>query len=321
MSLADLKKRRGGLSLLQQRISEMKNKKSTGSDETDYWKLTVDASESGVAEIRFLPEHPEDDMPFVKIEESFIKGVIDPQKNKPRWYINRSLKCIGEKNDPVNDEFWAMMNSGDKDIKEEAKKLRERTSYVVWIYVVSDKNAPHNNGKVFKTKLSPSMWDMIEKKTSPDEEAIEDGAVAVDVFCPYEGATFKLRAKKDPKNGMRTYDSSIWLEPAPLFADDAKLEEVLEQIKPLKYELSRDNPIYSDRDGFKTYERLEARLEEVLGRPLYKNQIVDKKSSLADAIAASQDDDVQEEVATKKTSSKVDVTPDPELDDLDSLLD
>lgn len=328
MSLAELKKKKGsGLSLLQQRIDDMKNKKSSSSDATDYWKLTVDASESGVAEIRFLPAHTEDDFPFVKIEESFIKGVIDPDKGKPKWYINRSLKCVGEKNDPVNDEFWALMNSGDKDLKEEAKKIRERTSYVVWIYVVSDKNAPQNEGKVFKTKLSTSIWEMIEMKSNPDDEAIEDGAVPVDVFCPWEGATFKLRAKKDPKNGMRTYATSTWLESAPLFADDAKLDEVYSQITPLKEELSRDNKIYSDRDGFKTYDRLEARLEDVLGRPLYKNQNVDVKSNLADEIAKNMGDtDVVErpksEPKPKAEAPKKEVVEqDDMLDDLDSLLD
>lgn len=325
MSLADLKKKKGGLSLLQQRINEMKNRKGGGSDAEEYWKLTVDAAESGVAEIRFLPAHAEDDFPFVKIEESFIKGVIDPEKNKPKWYINRSLKCVGEKNDPVNDEFWALMNSGDKDLKEEAKKIRERTNYIVWIYVVSDRNAPHNEGKVFKTKLSPSIWEMIEKKTNPDEEAIEDGAEACDVFCPWDGATFKLRAKKD-KNGMRTYETSTWLPPAPLFADDDKLEEVYNKITPLKEELSRDNKIYSDKDGFKTYERLEARLEEVLGRPLYKNQIQsDKKSELANGLAAALADDENGEsfVAKSKTNVKEKEVVEVDLDDseLDDLLD
>lgn len=326
MSLADLKKKKGGLSLLQQRINDMKSNKSSTSDASDYWKMTVDASESGVAELRFLPAHQDDDMPFVKVEESFIKGVINPQTNKPMWYINRSLKSIGEKNDPVNDEFWALMNSGDEELKKEAKKIRQSTNIIVWVYVVSDKNAPNNNGKVFKTKLTPSIWDMIEKKISPDEEAIEDGAVANDVFCLWEGATFKLRAKKDPKSGMRTYDSSTWLEPAPLFLDDAKIDEVYSQITPLKYEINRDNPIYSDRDGFKTYERLEARLEEVLGRPLYKNQTVDTQSNLADDIAAAAvsadlDDEVEQPELKKPVKTKVEkVEMSVEDDDLDALL-
>lgn len=324
MSLADLKKKKGGVSLLQKKIEEMKNKKGSNTDQTDYWKLSVDAVQSGVAEIRLLPAHTDEDFPFVKIEESFI-GVWNEDEQKKKWYINRSLKNIGESKDPVDDEFWALMNS---DRKEEAKKIRPSTSYVCWIYVLSDKHAPQNEGKVFKTKLTPSVWAMVEKKLNPDEEAIEDGAVATDVFDLWEGATLKLRSKLD-KNNMRTYENSVWLEPNQLFQDDAKMEEIYAQVTGLKDEVDRNNKVYSDKDGFKTYERLEARLEEVLGRPLVKNEKVDKKSNLADEISKSETPKVDVKVVEKEkpksepepnkdVQSSVD---DPDLADLLKELD
>lgn len=310
MSLADLKKKKGGVSLLQQKIEEMKNKKGSGSSDVDYWKLSVDAAQSGVAEIRLLPAHPDEDFPFVKVEEYFI-GVWNEEEQKKKWYINRSLKNIGEK-DPVDEEFWELMNS---DRKEEAKRLRASTNYICWIYVLSDKHSPQNEGKVFKTKLSPSIWAMIEKKVNPDEEAIEDGAVPCDVFDLWEGATLKLRSKLD-KNNMRTYENSVWLESGPLFRDDEKLEEIYSQVKGLKDEVDRNNKIYSDKEGFKTYERLEARLEEVLGGPLAKNEKVDKKSNLADEIA--KNESVAKPAAKKDEPKPVPKTEEPKHDSLDS---
>lgn len=310
MSLADLKKKKGGVSLLQQKIEEMKNKKGSGSSDVDYWKLSVDAAQSGVAEIRLLPAHPDEDFPFVKVEEYFI-GVWNEEEQKKKWYINRSLKNVGEK-DPVDEEFWALMNS---DRKEEAKRLRASTNYICWIYVLSDKHSPQNEGKVFKTKLSPSIWAMIEKKVNPDEEAIEDGAVPCDVFDLWEGATLKLRSKLD-KNNMRTYENSVWLESGPLFRDDEKLEEIYSQVKGLKDEIDRNNKIYSDKEGFKTYERLEARLEEVLGAPLAKNEKVDKKSSLADEIA--KNESVAKPAAKKAEPKPEPKTEEPKHDSLDS---
>jgi len=322
MSLADLKKKKGGVSLLQQKIEEMKNKKGGGTGEVDYWKLSVDAAQAGVAEIRLLPAHPDEDFPFVKVEEYFI-GVWNESEQKKKWYINRSLKNIGEK-DPVDDEFWALMNS---DRKEEAKRLRASTNVICWVYVLSDKHAPQNEGKVFKTKLSPSIWAMIEKKINPDEEAIEDGAVPCDVFDLWEGATLKLRSKLD-KNNMRTYENSVWLESGPLFRDDAKLEEIYSQVGGLADEVDRNNKIYKDKEGnVKTYAALEARLEEVLGSPLAKNEKVDKKSSLADEISknesvAKSSKKVEEKVERKTEEPKHDsLESDPDLDDLLNELD
>lgn len=318
MSLADLKKKKGGVSLLQKKIEEMKNKKGSSTDQVDYWKLTVDPTQAGVAEIRLLPAHPDEDFPFIKIEESFI-GVWNEEEQKKKWYINRSLKNIGEKNDPVDDEFWALMNS---DRKDEAKKIRPSTSYVCWIYVLSDKHAPQNEGKVFKTKLSPSIWGMIEKKLNPDDDAIEDGAVATDVFDLWEGSTLKLRSKED-KNKMRTYENSIWLEPSPLFQDDEKMEAIYAQVTGLKDEVDRNNRVYSDKDGFKTYERLEARLEEVLGRPLVKNEKIDKKSNLADELAKGSTPETKQKPVdeVKVDKSPVESKPQASLDDDPDLAD
>lgn len=303
MSLAHLKKKAGSISHLQDKLNQMKNKKSD-SGET-YWKLSVDASGNGLAEIRLLPEIEGEDFPFVQVLDYGI-GVWNKEAGKKKWYIERSLETIGQK-DPVKDEFWALHNLGTEEHKAMAKEIRDRMSYIVWIYVVSDKHAPENNGKVMKAKLSPSIWKYVDSKLNPDETDIEDGAEPVNVFDLWEGANLKIRAYNG-KNDMRSYDKTVWMDRGPLFKDDEKLEEIYSQVKGLASEVDPANPAYK-----KSYAELDAKLELVLGRPLVKNQKedVDHSSDLKSKLEEDLDDD--EDTSPSQESSLED-------DELNALL-
>ena len=309
MSLAHLKKNStGGIALLQKRLNEMKSKSSTKNDEV-YWKLTVNAAGQGSAEIRLLPAIEGEDYPFVKIADYGI-GIFHQSIGKKKWYINRSLENIGQK-DPVKDEFWALHNTGVKENKEAAKLIRDRLSYIVWIYVVDDKNAPENNGKVMKAKLSPSIWKFVEDKLTPQFEDENP----INVFCPWEGANLKIRAFNG-SNDMRTYEKTVWQVPGPLFKDDDKLEEVFGQVKGLADETDPNSKHYS-----KSYDELSKKLEEVLGRPLVKDQKdeVDNAAALSDAFK----DDSEEELNSSKDddsfSQEVNLSSEDD-DELEALL-
>lgn len=302
MSLAHLKKNStGGIALLQKRLNEMKSKKSDSGD--NYWKLSVDTADVGSAEIRLLPAIEGEDYPFVKIADYGI-GVFHQSIGKKKWYIHRSLENIGQK-DPVKDEYWALHNTGIKENKEAAKLIRDRVSYIVWIYVVDDKNAPENNGKVMKAKLSPSIWKFVEDKLTPQF----DDEDAINVFNPWEGATLKIRAFNG-SNGMRTYEKTVWLNPGPLFKDDEKLEAVFEQVKGLADETDPNSKHYS-----KSYDELSVKLAEVLGRPLVKDQKddVDNASALANAFNDDEEDEVQPTPTRKPNVEEND-------EDLDTLI-
>ena len=279
MSIAQLKKGFGDISKLQNKLGEMKSKKSE--TEEVYWKLSVDASGVGEASIRLLPAAPNEDYPFVKVKDYGI-SIFNKEAGKKKWYIQRSLESVG-KQDPVKDEFWACYNLGTDHGKELMKQIRDREYYIVWIYVISDKNAPQNNGKVMKAKLSPSIWKLVEEQISPQFETDEP----LNVFDPWNGATLNLRAYNG-SNNMRSYDKSKWLSPGPLFKDnDEKLDEVYSQVKGLDYEIDPSNPHYS-----KSYDELSAKLELVLSRPLYKDK--DKHSS-GSAIADAFNDENEDE--------------------------
>ena len=299
MSLAQLKKKSTDISALQKSISEMKNKKSSSEDE--YWKLTCDAAGNGTAELRFLPAHPDEDMPVVEVHEYFF-GKLDKALGKKKWYINRSLETIGKK-DPVKEEYWACINKKTEEHKEMAKEIRDRQSFIVWVYIVDDKNAPENNGRVMKTKLSSSQWKFITDRINPDEMLIEDGVVPIDVFNLWEGANFKLRAYNG-SNNMRTYDRSVWMEPGPLFKDDEKMEEVYSKVTGLKSEVDPDGPLYK-----KTYAELEEQLISVLGRPLVKNEDEDED----DHVSALAEEVDESSVKSNKPSASEDDLEDAEL--------
>lgn len=289
MSIAHLKKGSGfDISKLQNKLGELKGKKAD--QEETYWKLSVDAADSGSATIRLLPPIQEEEYPFVKIKEYGI-GVFHKDLGKKKWYINRSLESIN-KRDPVKDEFWACYNLGTEQGKEQMKQLRDRESFIVWIYVISDKHAPQNNGKVMKAKLSPSIWKLVEDKIAPEFEEDEP----VNVFDPWKGATLNLRAYKG-SNGLRSYDKSKWLDPEPLFESDEEFEEMFSQVKGLNSEIDPTSKHYS-----KSYEELEKQLEAVLGRPLHKN--ADKKTA-AESLEDSFDDDDDEDTPTKSSESGI----------------
>ena len=78
---------------------------------------------------------------------------------------------------------------------------------------------------------------------------------AVDVFNFWDGANFKLKIRK--VDGFSNYDKSEFVTPAPLFEDEAKLEETWNS----QHSLTE----FVGEDKFKSYDELKARLDVVLG--------------------------------------------------------
>ena len=64
-------------------------------DDADFFKVEKDKAGNGSAVIRFLPKHPDDDLPFVSIYSHAFQGPTG------RWYIENSRTTLGEQ-DPVN---------------------------------------------------------------------------------------------------------------------------------------------------------------------------------------------------------------------------
>lgn len=224
--------------------AQSKNKKNYVDEEEGYWKLTRDASGTGFATIRFLPAPANEDMPYATYWSYAFKNL----KNGT-WYIERSLATFNEP-DPVFELNGKLYQGGEAD-KEQAKKQKRKMNYVAHILVVDDPAHPENNGKVFKYKYGAGIQNMINDKLSPEFDDVEP----VNVFDLFEGANLKLRIRQ--KDDFPSYDKSTWENPSAVGTEEFA-EELWTNLPPLE-------PMVNDRKFYKTYEKLEERLNRVLG--------------------------------------------------------
>lgn len=206
------------------------------------WRLEGDKAGNGTATIRFLPKHPEDELPWIKM---FSHGFQGPTG---KWYIENSLTTLGE-NDPVGELNTQLWNSGSEANKEIARKQKRKLSFTANILVVSDPKHPENEGKVFLFKFGKKIFDKIMDKARPTFEDEKP----VNVFDFWEGANFKLRMRK--KDGYANYDESVFMEPSEIGDDD----EIV-RIANSQYKLSE----FLDRKNFKSYDELKKKLNDVL---------------------------------------------------------
>lgn len=296
---------------LQKRMKELKENSS--GKKSDYWKLTLDEKKSGSAVIRFLPPKEADQVPYVEIKEFNVKK-FHPDINKNKYYLFRSLESIGQK-DPAKDEFWAHHNiAKTDDEKKKARIFNDRLIRIVNVYVVDDKHAPENNGKVFKMKVTPAIWKLIEEKIFPKFEDINP----VNVFDFWEGCNLRVRAYKDEKSGMVSYDSSEWDGQTALFDNDDEIEKVYDQLHDLSSEISPENKEYS-----LGYEERKEKLREVVGGDLLIDVVNKDSEKRTDNIAnAFKDDIVTEKDSVGHKEPKVDskVSSDNNVDDDEELM-
>ena len=243
MSFEALKaSRQDAMSKLVQAADSTKEK-SYGND--GEWKPTVDKAGNGYAVIRFLPAPAGEDLPWVRYWDHGFKGPTG------RWYIENSLTSIGQK-DPVSDMNSYLWNTGRDEDKDIARQRKRRLHYVSNILVVTDSGNPENEGKVFLYKYGKKIFDKIMDVMQP-QFADE---TPVNPFDFWGGANFKLKIRQ--VEGYRNYDKSEFDASAPLLdGDDAKLEEVYNQLKSLTE--------FVDPNNFKSYAELQRKLFEVLG--------------------------------------------------------
>ena len=243
MSFSDLKRR--STSQLQALVQEAEkiNKGSKGGADERFWKPELDKSGNGYAVIRFLPAPDGEDLPWAKVYSHAFQG-------PGGWYIENSLTTIGGK-DPVGEVNRKLWNSGIDADKEVARKQKRKLTYYCNIYVVRDPAHPENEGKVFLYKFGKKIYDKITAAMQPEFE----DETPVNPFDLWEGANFKLKICKVA--GYWNYDKSEFDRQSALSQDDDELERIWKQESSLA--------AFTAADQFKTYEELQARLNEVLG--------------------------------------------------------
>ena len=249
MSFKAMKKdRKKSLGALVEAAAKTDNNFSNNDE--NQWKLTVDKAQNGSAVIRFLPAPEGEDVPWVK---TFSHGF----KDVGGWMIDDCLTTIG-KDCPVcerNSKLWeeGEGSRGRKIVSGHGKEsgTKRKQNFFSNIYVVKDSANPANEGKVFLFKYGPKIHGFLKDKMNP---TFEDD-VAVNPFDLWDGATFRLKARK--VDGQRNYDSSSFDEAGPLLDDDDAMEEIYNNMHSLAAML--------DPEAFTSYDDMSNRLSKVIG--------------------------------------------------------
>ena len=244
MSFASLKKKSGSFDKLTQQIEKMSKPQGAGPDER-LWKPGVDKSGNGYAVIRFLPEPEGEDLPWAQVWSHAFQG-------PGGWYIENSLTTLGQK-DPVGELNRTLWNSGLDSDKEIARKQKRKLSYYSNIYVVKDQLNPQNEGKVFLYKYGKKIHDKIVSSMQPQFEDEEP----INPFDLWSGADFRIKIQTI--GGYWNYDKSDFAAPSTLGGFD---DEKLEALWKSQYSLKE----FTDPSAFKSYEKLEERLNMVLNK-------------------------------------------------------
>lgn len=280
-SIADLRKARGT------DFSEISNalKKTNegfGAKEDDeFFKLERDKAGNGSAVIRFLPKHPEDELPWVSIYTHGFQGPTG------RWYIENSLTTLGEA-DPVSEANRTLWASGLEKDKELARKQKRKLSYISNIRIISYPAHPEMEGKVMAFKYGKKIFEKVMDKANPtfaDEKPVNP-------FDAFDGCDFKLRMRQ--VDGYPNYDTSVFADPAPIADTDEGILEVLNAMSPLK--------AYIAPSKFKSYDELTKKFHQVMNAQPASTQTAE---DVADRLGKSVDSKPAGKVVKEKVNAPV----------------
>jgi len=208
------------------------------------WKPELDKSGNGYAVVRFLPTPEGEEMPWVSYFDHGFQG-------PGGWYIEKSLTTLN-KQDPVSEYNTQLWNTGVEANKDQARKQKRRLHYVSNILVISDPKNPSNEGKIFKYRYGKKIFEALKEAISP---AFEDEKAINPFDLRDEGANFKIKIRK--VDGYWNYDKSEFDATAPLYNDEPKLVEVVNNLHSLSGIIAPSE--------FKSYEELKEKLDRVLG--------------------------------------------------------
>lgn len=274
-TIGDLRKRSNNLASITAAL-EKANKKYSDSDDK-FFKLERDKAGNGSAVLRFLPAHPDDELPWVTLYSHGFQGPSG------KWYIENSRTSLGEE-DPVGEyarSLWAKAVS--EEDKQYARKLSRRTHYIFNVLVVSNPADPSLEGSVMPFKIGKKLFQKIMDKIKPTFEDEEP----VNVFDPFDGANLKLRMRQ--VEGYPNYDQSVFEAPSPIADTDEKILEILNKMEPVGQ--------YIAPSQFKSYEELNKKFNAVM------NTNVPSMGTAEDTVRKMREEPVKEQKSVGKSVS------------------
>jgi hypothetical protein len=240
-------KKSSGLTDKLTKAIEDKAKGSYAKDDERFWQPELDKAGNGYAIIRLLDAPAvdgEDGLPWVQM---FNHGF----KSNGGWYIENCPTTIGGKCPACdhNSELWNSGIEAKRDIV--SKYQKRRLGYLSNILVISDKNRPENEGKVFVWRYGKKIFDKIQEKLKPQFE----DETSVNPFDFWKGANLKLKIRK--VDGFNNYDKSEFDAQSPVYDNDKEIEALWKSLGSLTQFVAKDQ--------FKSYDELTDKLNRVLG--------------------------------------------------------
>ena len=232
------------------KLKAMASKSKTVEREEEYFYYPErDSAGNGSAVIRFLP--PLDEETGECNVRLYSHNFFVKHGDNKRWLIDECPTTL-ERDCPIcaaNKELYSNLT------KEEARKygMNRKTSYVSRILVIEDEKNPDNVGKVFMFKYGKTIWDKLASAMNPQFK--EDKPVNVFGLEEGEGdwGDFYLRIRK--VDGETKYDMSK-------FGEETKIK--------VKWQTQcndeNDPKKFMDEKRFKTFEKLQERLDFVQGK-------------------------------------------------------
>lgn len=244
----------------------------SGQKDDRFWKWTFDQKGNSENIIRLLP------IPYVDMVKA-QNGELDSDELTPAakivshwfqgpkgWYKENSLQTFGE-DCPVREmdvPNWKRRNDLGKEtnegkaLAEILKKRLPSEEFICGVYIIRDKNAPENEGKVKLFRYGRAFKKIIDGAANPQF----DNIAAIDPFDMFNGANVILNLTSEVKNfngrDSRVADFKLvtFGQAGPLFPDDARMEEVWKSQHSIME--------FYDRKNFKEYDVLRAQLIKVM---------------------------------------------------------
>jgi len=237
----------------------------TTSFERDERIFQIKANKEGSAGaiIRFLPAHPKEDLPRVKVVKHYFEEVIDG--NVARVSVNPCPASVGKKC-PLCEKYWNLWRAGQGKTAE-AAKYRPTESYYLNALIVKNPVEPELEGKVMIVNLNRPLFEKITKILSPDDGVTEPG----NPFSYETGMNFKYIGKPasytaangETKHSLDFIKNSSFDVVSPINLKGVPLtEEEIEKIDSQLYELL---PFIAE-DKLWTEEKIIETCEKKLGR-------------------------------------------------------
>ena len=186
----------------------------------DVYKIKLDASDNGEVIIRFLPPITGESEPIIRL---YKHAFTNPRSKR---FFNEKCPTSIDQPSFVFDRAAELWETGLKEHRDLVKKhFSRKTWYYANIFIIQDFQNPENNGTVrlyrFGTKIMEKVFAKINDTDNP-----------VNIFDPYEGCNFHIKAYK--KDGWYNYDKSWFRNPTRLAETDEEIENIWKQCKSLQ---------------------------------------------------------------------------------------